>query len=67
MAKIVETDVKLKYCPNCGCEDINLWTWIMNGKNKYFVRCPQCELSTHEFWDSEKEATEVWNKEIDLY
>lgn len=57
------TGNKLKPCPFCGCEFINVMKIKGDGFRAcgYFLECPECEIETP-IYDTLEEAIEKWNR-----
>lgn len=58
------TGNKLKPCPFCGCEFINVMKIKEDGfrdTSGYFLECPECEIETP-IYDTLEEAIEKWNR-----
>lgn len=60
---------ELKKCPFCGCAVLeisghNFWSDKTKsfGVNTYGVKCYSCGSQSNQFYDSEEEAAEAWNR-----
>lgn len=58
------TDKRLKPCPFCGCDDLNVeYTTIANMRELFFVRCYDCGISAS--WNYTKENVfKMWNTRV---
>lgn len=59
---------ELKNCPFCGSEDVRLYRYLEDEDYYTGVDCDGCSAHV-EFWayrSTGKEATEAWNRRIDL-
>lgn len=56
---------KLKPCPFCGSQKV----YVIEHKfhhlsNSYGVRCLHCKTESYQFFDTQKEAVEAWNRRV---
>lgn len=49
----------LKPCPFCGGQ-ANVIEYLFHGL--YGVKCQKCKAETYQFYESEEEAIEAWNR-----
>lgn len=54
----------LKPCPFCGGEGNVEEHPFMTIPNSYCVKCPVCKCQTSQFFNSEQEAIDAWNRRV---
>lgn len=58
------TDTRLKPCPFCVGEGTVHEHMFMSIPNAYGVKCKACNCQTSQFFNSELEAIEAWNRRV---
>ena len=61
---MVTHDTRLKPCPFCGGEGKVHEHPFMSIPNSYGVKCAVCKCQTSQFFNSELEAIEAWNRRV---
>ena len=56
---------ELKPCPFCGGEAETKRHKFFVGSDTYGVVCTKCEARTSQFFDTQAEAIEAWNRRAD--
>ncbi len=54
--------IKLKICPFCGGEGVLHEHKFVGYMNVYGVVCFDCGAETRQFFETEKDAIEAWNR-----
>lgn len=55
---------ELKPCPFCGGEGKIIDLGFFNLPSSYGVCCLNCSCATYQFFDTEGEAAEAWNRRV---
>ena len=63
MAKLTSEKTKLKQCPFCGSGKVNVIEHkFYHLPSSYGVRCFNCKTASYQFFETQKEAIEAWNR-----